>query len=358
MPKSKGDSKGLKDNMAKGSKGKSDGFANKEGSNKAEPVLLAQGTFGCVYHPGMTCNYEPLDAKYITKIHAANEKTAQNEIAISKKVQTIPNYELYFSPILENCEVNLAKINREEVEKCKFIKDDIGIDQKDDINHQKPITYMSTKIRFIEGNSLLEYVQEKKETNQPATMYSLVLSLYNKLCKSVKKLAEKEIVHFDLRENNMIVSKKGEPIIIDFGISIDFTKKNTKKNFLKNAFYAYTTQYKPWCIEVVLICFIVHHKLSQLTSDKIMEIFDEVMKHNDFANKPWLKEHFPKYREHFKKHISTKSPQELLEYLLSTYKRWDLYSVTVLFIQMMEKIGQEPKEPELIKEIMEKLGFI
>jgi len=89
MPKSKGDSKGLKDNMAKGSKGKSDGFANKEGSNKAEPVLLAQGTFGCVYHPGMTCNYEPLDAKYITKIHASNEKTAQNEIAISKKVQTI-----------------------------------------------------------------------------------------------------------------------------------------------------------------------------------------------------------------------------------------------------------------------------
>jgi serine/threonine protein kinase len=353
-----------KKDKAKGKSDSKEGVseAKKEGSNKAEPVLLAQGTFGCVYHPGMTCNHEPLDAKYITKIHASNERTAQNEIAISKKVQTIPNYELYFSPILENCEVNLAKVNREEVEKCNFIKDDIH--RKDDIgidigkDQKKPMTYMSTKIRFIEGNSLLEYVQEKKETNKPATMYSLVLSLYNKLCKSVKKLAEKEIVHFDLRENNMIVSKKGEPIIIDFGISVDFEKKNTKKNFLKNTFYAYTTKYKPWCIEIVLICFIVQEKLTQLTSDKIMEIFDEVMEHNDFANKPWLKDHFPKYREHFKKHISTKSPEHLLEYLLSTYKRWDLYSVTVLFIQMLEKIGQEPKEPELIKEIMEKLGFI
>jgi len=325
-------------------KSKKDKAKGSNGISKAKPVLLAQGTFGCVYHPGMTCNHEPLDAKYITKIHASNETTAENEIAISKKVQTIPNYELYFSPILENCEVNLAKVNREEVEKCNFAKDDI--------NHQKPITYMSTKIRFIEGNSLLEYVIEKQKTNQPATMYSLVLTLYNKLCKSVKKLTEKEIVHFDLRENNMIVSKKGEPILIDFGISIDFEKINkNSKNSLKNIFYAYTTQYKPWCIEIVLICFILHHKPSQLTNDKIMEIFDEVMEHNGFANKPWLKENFTKYREHFKKHVSTKSAEQLLEHLLSTYKRWDLYSVTILLIQMLEKIEQEPKDPELIKEI-------
>jgi serine/threonine protein kinase len=342
MPKSKADSKKTKD-MAKG---KSDG---KEGISKAEKanvVLLAQGTFGCVYHPGMTCNHEPLDAKYITKIHASNETTAENEIAVSKKVQTIPNYELYFSPILENCEVNLAKVNKEEVEKCNFIKDD----QKDNIDQKKPITYISSKIRFIEGESLLEYVIKKKETNKPATMYSLVLSLYKKLCKSVKKLAEKDIVHFDLRENNMIVSKKGEPILIDFGISIDF--ETIKKKSLKNTFYAYTTQYKPWCIEIVLLCFIVNNKSSrQLTSEKIMEIFDEVMKHNGFANKPYLKEEFPKYREHFKKHVSTKSSKELLEYLLSTYKRWDLYSVTIILIQMLEKIEQEPKESELIKEI-------
>jgi hypothetical protein len=150
----------------------------------------------------------------------------------------------------------------------------------------------------------------------------------------------------------MIVSKKGEPILIDFGISIDFEKINkNSKNSLKNIFYAYTTQYKPWCIEIVLICFILHHKPSQLTNDKIMEIFDEVMEHNGFANKPWLKENFTKYREHFKKHVSTKSSEQLLEHLLSTYKRWDLYSVTILLIQMLEKIEQEPKDPELIKEI-------
>ncbi len=327
MPKSKADSKGLKDNMAKG-------------SSKAEPVLLAQGTFGCVYHPGMTCNHEPLDAEYITKIHASNEKTVQNEIAVSKKVQTIPNYEQYFSPILENCNVNLAKVNIKEVEKCNFIKKDLaGIDRKKDLVGAEPLTYVSTKIRFIKGESLLDYVSQNSK-------YSTISFLYKTLCESVKKLAEKDIVHFDLRENNMIVSKKGVPIIIDFGISIDFSKYFSKpsenKSFLKNTFYAYTSQYKPWCIEIVLICYIVHH--GNPTSEKIMEIFDEVMQHNDFANKPYLKEDFPKYREQFKTQISTKPPQQLLEHLLSTYKRWDLYSVTILLIQMLEKTGQTPDD--------------
>jgi serine/threonine protein kinase len=353
MPKSKADSKGLKDNMAKGSKGKSDSKGLKEGARGMNPpkegiseakkgnvVLLAQGTFGCVFHPGMTCNHEPLDAEYITKIHASNEKTVQNEIAVSKKVQTIPNYEQYFSPILENCKVNLAKVNRKEVEKCKFIDADLAAHAP--VTNQ-PLTYVSTKIRFIKGESLLEYVSQNSK-------YSTISFLYKTLCESVKKLAEKDIVHFDLRENNMIVSKKGVPIIIDFGISIDFTiyfsidfsKTNQKKTFLKNTFYAYTTQYKPWCIEIVLICYIVHR--GNPTSEKIMEIFDEVMQNNDFANKPYLKEDFPKYREQFKTQISIKPPQQLLEHLLSTYKRWDLYSVTILLIQMLEKTGQKPDE--------------
>ena len=227
--------------------------------SKAEsnnPKLLAQGTFGCIYHPGMTCDHEPLDAKYVTKIHSSEEKSAENEIAISKKIKTIPNYELYFSPVLENCEVNLAKVDKEEVEKCNFVKADI--------DKKKTMTYISTKIRFIDGSSLLDYVKQHSK-------YSIISFLYKTLCENVKKLAEKEIVHFDLRENNMIVSKKGIPIIIDFGISIDFSNKKIK-NSLQNTFYAFTTKYKPWCIEIVLICFIANHKLSQATPEKIMEI--------------------------------------------------------------------------------------
>ena len=118
--------------------------AKKEGS-KGNVVLLAQGTYGCIYHPGMSCSHEPPNAKYITKIHSPNERTANNEIAISKKIQTIPNYESYFSPVLEDCKVNLAKIEREEAKKCTFVKDVNKI-------------YISTRTRYIEGDTLLKYI--------------------------------------------------------------------------------------------------------------------------------------------------------------------------------------------------------
>lgn len=302
------------------------------------PHLLGQGTYGCVYHPGINCNHKPLNAKYVTKIHSSEEKTIQNEIAISKKIQTITNYELYFSPILENCDVNLAKVDKEEVEKCDFVKKDI--------EEKKRITYISSKIRFIEGKSLMQYVQKN-------TKYSIVSFLYKTLCENVKKLAEKNIVHYDLKENNIIVSKKGVPVIIDFGISIDFSNR-PNKSFLKNAFYAFTTKYKPWCIEIVLICYIVEY--THITSDKIMEIFDEVMEYNKFAEKPYLKDDFSAYREKFKTQVSTKPQQELLEHLLSTYKRWDLYSITILLMQMLE-ITNQPPDKTHVKQIKEHLGF-
>lgn len=305
-----------------------------KGASEANAVLLAEGTFGCIYHPGMTCNHEPLSAKYITKIHSPNERTAKNEIAISKKVQTIPNYESYFSPVLEDCKVNLAKIEREEAEKCTFVK-------KEGINK----TYISTRTRYIEGNTLLKYIENNHSLT---TLYFL----YNKLCKSVEILAKHDIVHFDLRENNMIVTKQGQPIIIDFGISIDFSIIKKTLSALKPIFYAYTTKYKPWCIEIVLISYMVQHNTTSISTDKIMEIFDEVTKH--FDEIPYLKDVLPKYREHFKTHIPS---TDLLTYLLDTYKRWDTYSVAILLIQMLEKTNQTPNHAYIDK-IRENLGFV
>ena len=311
--------------------------------------LIAEGSFGCIFHPGMSCNHKPLNSKYITKIHSSNEKTTTNEIAISKKIQTIPNYTLYFSPVLENCNVNLAKVDTDNIDKCTFINEDIKTKQ--------PLTYVSTQTRYVEGDTLLKYIEKQNPNNNIST---IIYVLYNKLCKSIQLLLEKEIIHFDLRENNMIIAKQGEPIIIDYGISIDFgilKKKKFAPRYLKKAFYAYTTKYKPWCIEIVLISYLVNYPANPLTPTKIMEIFDELMETNHFKNIPYLKDALPKYREQFKTHVATKPANELLIHLLTTYKRWDTYSLAIILIQMLEKTGQTPTQTYIDK-IKENLGFL
>ena len=316
-----------------------EGFKGISAAGNVVPLLLInQGTFGCIYHPGINCNHKPQDIKYVTKIHASNETTTQNEIDISKKIQKIKDYEMYFSPVLENCKVDLAEVDREDVEKCKFIQEDIQ-------NNVKSMSYMSTKIKYIEGDSLYKYVEKQKKKVSANKLYSIITFLYKTLCTNVKKMSAIKVVHYDLKENNIIVTKRGIPIIIDFGISIDMEKvKNTKElSFLKNAFYVYSTDYSPWCIEIVLINYLLHKK-RLASSDDIMRIFDEVMKKNEISNVEYLKDSFPEYRENFKTKIADKyaGKPQLLEYLLSTYEKWDLYSVTMMFIQILKKTETTP----------------
>ena len=82
-----------------------------------EIELLGQGSYGCVYKPGILCNGKTATKKYITKVQEKDIST-QNEIEIGKKIMKIPNYSRYFSPILETCPLNLSHIDDKEMDKC------------------------------------------------------------------------------------------------------------------------------------------------------------------------------------------------------------------------------------------------
>jgi hypothetical protein len=42
--------------------------------------LLDQGTYGCIYKPGITCDAKPQSPKYTTKIHAKELQSLQGQI--------------------------------------------------------------------------------------------------------------------------------------------------------------------------------------------------------------------------------------------------------------------------------------
>ena len=92
-----------------------------------------------------------------------------------------------------------------------------------------------------------------------------------------------------------------------------------------------------------------------------MNIFDEVMRKNKFANIIYLKDAVKSYREKFKLNVADKFNNlenvKLLSYLMTNYRKWDLYSATILFIKMLEQIKQFPSEAH--KEIIiHNLGFM
>ena len=355
-------------------------------------LINNSGTFGCIYHPGIPCNpNETVGAEYATKIHSnTNQSIVLNEIAISNKIkENIRDYADYFSPVLDACKVNLANV---DAGKCKFI------------TNKTPVQFVSTKMKFIKGQALLKHVKQLT----PTKAYKEVVTLYDKICLAVEKLNQIRVVHFDLKSDNIIVTKSGTPIIIDFGISIDMdnviasidnaspsanvvksklssanavnskvssanavnskvssTKSSSSafSSLLDYSFYTYNTDYSTWCVDIVLISFIVQKQkpTDVITSTQMMNIFDEVMRKNKFASIIYLKDALVTYRANFKLNVAEKFNNvenvKLLSHLITKYRKWDIYSATILFIKMLEQIKQFPSDAH--KEIIiHNLGFV
>ena len=71
--------------------------------------LIGDGSYGCVYYPGITCSGNVNNKKYVTKIQVYN-RASKNEIELGEYIiKNIKNYNEYFSPIIKNCIIKLKK---------------------------------------------------------------------------------------------------------------------------------------------------------------------------------------------------------------------------------------------------------
>lgn len=286
--------------------------------NPDQIKLFDQGGHGCLFYPGISCDGTPEDSKYITKIHAISTYQ-QNEIYISSKIKQIERFAQYFSPIISSCKIDLAEVNNTELNKCDFIRKYPNKDKK----------YMSTKTLFISGISYAKYL------NVDSTAI-FIGEIYKKLIIATKKMASKGICHFDIKDSNIIIkSKTNNPIIIDFGISFIPDEVNTDAEY-KHAFYVYSSDYRPWSIDIVIISYLVQkydlnanppldnndiEEMTQIITIKLAEI-------ENIYNKK-----FDTYRntkiDTIKSYANTPC-KKVVDELKKNYIHWDKYSVAIM----------------------------
>lgn len=133
---------------------------NKQSTTTTKPLLISQGTYGCVYYPGFTCKGKIQKIKYITKLQK-NTETLQNELEIGEKIRTVKNYKNYFAPILKDCPVSISKLQTkypQPLNQCKVVSE---TQNKNSTNNE----FHMNKIRYILGEDLNETFEKK--TSQP-----------------------------------------------------------------------------------------------------------------------------------------------------------------------------------------------
>ena len=83
--------------------------------------LLAQGGFGCIYHPGFKLDGTPTTIKYATKLQKKTY-TSDNEIAIGDEIKKIKQYQKFFRVHVSHSAIHLSSIDDTLLKNCKPIK--------------------------------------------------------------------------------------------------------------------------------------------------------------------------------------------------------------------------------------------
>ena len=119
--------------------------------------------------------------------------------------------------------------------------------------------------------------------------FSLInlIDTYKHLLNALLLLQYNDIVHYDLKSDNVLFNKvKNQPIIIDFGLSVILNKltkltrttdgKNSIKKMsfeleklLREKFYVFAPDYYLWCIEIHTISYLLDSKYNVLDTASI-----------------------------------------------------------------------------------------
>jgi len=291
--------------------------------------IINQGAAGCIFQYGFDCKGNKINTqKYITKIQK-NENLSNNESEIGKKIQKMPHYKDFFSPVIECCNVDLAKYDSQEVEKCDFIQ------------KTKEKIYKMCIIEYVGKKTLGDYVYDMFYGN-PFQFVKTVANTYVYLLKSLQKLSDNDIVHYDIKENNIVCNSVNTPIIIDFGRSIDLTKlKPTDVSKYEDIFFVYEPDFDYWCLDINFLMY-MFNELGEnwaeqvVKREAIMKVIDDVFTktsivvslqkvRNDYKQKQV--EYFTKFEG--KKWI------DMFHELIGFIKTWDNYALAVTYGDMM-----------------------
>jgi serine/threonine protein kinase len=254
--------------------------------------FLGEGSYGCVYYPGITCKGKKNKKNLITKIQEINFYS-DNEKNNGKYIKAnIKNYNKYLSPVIKYCIVKFNTIERSDlnISKCNILFDEYN--SSANVNYED-IIYNSSATRdslSLAKNSIVNeqyilmyssyiksYTLKDFYSNYTIEFVSSVLTHSYKILYGISLLNNVGIIHNDLHIGNVLINLKNlNPVIIDFGLSFNINncyklnKDYIDFQYIKRFVFDYRDDSYHINIEKRFISFIIFNKSANFPS----EIYD------------------------------------------------------------------------------------
>jgi serine/threonine protein kinase len=309
--------------------------------------LINKGSYGCIYYPGIKCDAISKETdQYITKIQEKMENVgAENEIQISNLIKTIPFFDRYFAPILSSCDLQITTI-------ANTLKDTATCEPIQEAIRENQSSLQSNKIRYLGDVTL--YKDWNRNLENPKFVFHILVHLFY-LLNSISMLLTKQIVHNDIKENNIMMDlNRKKPILIDFGQSMMIQSNNIADipSFFLQFEYQKVLAHPFYSIDLALISYIANRisKENKIQMDKIDTIVSDILtEFKDSVTKIWFEKNeitnplsacitsdeLSIYQTNiliYLERVSTKTWKELYEELIGYYQTWDAYSIYGMYI--------------------------
>lgn len=301
--------------------------------------LINQGAYGCLYHPGIECNGKTLkDVKYATKL-VIQDEVAKNEVEVGNIVKKILNYAVNFVPVIETCPVQLGKVKRNNpfaLRGCDIVAEDKDKGKRKGSSNKN---FMLMKMPYIDSLYFYDYIRSMRENKKK--IISCIFDTYSYLIESIGRLVEHDIVHYDLKLENILINLKTDtPIIIDFGLSMPI-KRLDKQGFWTTYFYKYYPEYYVWPLEAHVINFLQNKSESGvLTRDELESICATFVNANDalrIFSKGFRARYLKSCIEQWESLIGV-AREVAYRALIKGWTTWDNYSISIAYLQILEFI--------------------
>ena len=357
-----------------------------DGGKPSKVNLIAQGAYGCIFYPGISCDSGKADGpNFVTKIQK-NERTTMNEISISNKIKQIKGYTRYFAPIVKQCPVKLTSQTNTELKKCDVFKHET-IDPTQ--------TFVSNKIRYVGKKNMRRHLLDKYVSqyasygsnphNAPIkasatakhahAFFSEMLRTHIYLNRGIDQLVKAKMVHNDIRYNNMVFDDKLEvPIFIDFGLSIDvrdLSPETYTKRFYVFDIYPYWSMDVHICNYIFQVVTYPRAKTEPIRSTDIAPLIHSFI-YKENANQKGtfsvgndvfnlgiidaqVKGFENKWTHYLTKFVG-KTWFDLYETTIGCFDTWDAYAVCVVYMMVLDDVFS--KNIELYKVLYNTYGSL
>ena len=247
-----------------------------------------------------------------------------NEADIANKIKKIPYYTNNYLVIDDYDYINISQIDHKYIDKVNLKND------------SKYLIFTYKNETLIEFNNFLYNF-----TNPKHFVFHIIES-FQCILESLIKLNDINICFFNLSPKNIVFNLDcGEkPVLRFFDFSIQISKLNEDyfTNIIQNLNDYYV--YKPF--EVHILFYLIKNDINTISYSFIEEISDFFIKNLSVLNlfSEQYKESYKKACIEFLKKYINKSKSYIITDILKYYDKWDIYSISVLYIHIIGNLIQ------------------